>query len=95
MSLLNLLKSIHHQGWQYIVTLDEAWFYFSNHHEHIWLPDSDDSPQIPQHMNRSPKKKKKKKKKKKNNADCSMESTRVPFGQCSTQGAEVGQSVLY
>jgi hypothetical protein len=34
-SLLNPLQSIRHQGWQYIVTLDEAWFYFVNQSEQI------------------------------------------------------------
>jgi hypothetical protein len=32
-SLLALLQSIRHKGWQYIVTLDEVWFYFSNQHD--------------------------------------------------------------
>jgi hypothetical protein len=26
--LLDLLGSVQHQGWKYLVTLDEAWFYF-------------------------------------------------------------------
>jgi hypothetical protein len=29
-SLLDLLHWLQHQGWKYIVTLDEAWFYFCN-----------------------------------------------------------------
>jgi hypothetical protein len=32
------------------VTLDEAWFYFANQYEQIWLPDSEDRPEIPRHM---------------------------------------------
>jgi hypothetical protein len=32
-SLLDLLHSLQHQGWKYVVTLDESWLYFSNHHE--------------------------------------------------------------
>jgi histone-lysine N-methyltransferase SETMAR len=43
-SLLARLQSIRHQGWQYIVTLDEAWFSFSNQHEQIWLPGIYDPP---------------------------------------------------
>jgi hypothetical protein len=31
--LLDLLGSVRHQGWKYLVTLDKAWFYFSNQHE--------------------------------------------------------------
>jgi hypothetical protein len=44
--LLDLLSSVQHQGCKYHVTLDEAWFYFSNQHEQIWLPDQEDPPTI-------------------------------------------------
>jgi hypothetical protein len=40
--LMDLLDSVQHQGWKYLVTLNEAWFYFSNQHEQIWLPDQED-----------------------------------------------------
>jgi hypothetical protein len=43
-SLLDLLHSLQHQSWKYLVTLDEAWFYFSNAHEQIWLPEDEDPP---------------------------------------------------
>jgi hypothetical protein len=39
---LGLLGSVQRQGWKYLVILDEAWFYFSNQHEQIWLPDQED-----------------------------------------------------
>jgi hypothetical protein len=41
---LDPLDSVQHQGWKYLVTLDEAWFYFLNQHEQIWLPDQEDPP---------------------------------------------------
>jgi hypothetical protein len=53
--LLDRLGSVQHQGWQYIVTLDEAWFYFSNQHKQIWLPDQEDPPAIQRQMISSPK----------------------------------------
>jgi hypothetical protein len=31
--LLDLLGSVQHQGWKYLVTLDESWFYFSNQYK--------------------------------------------------------------
>jgi hypothetical protein len=43
------------QGWKYLVTLDEAWFYFSNQHEQIWLPDQEDPPTIQRQTISSPK----------------------------------------
>jgi hypothetical protein len=53
--LLDLLRSVHHQGWKYLVILDEAWFYFSNQHEQIWLPDQEDPPTIQQQLISGPK----------------------------------------
>jgi hypothetical protein len=53
--LLDLLGSVHHQGWKYLVTLDEAWFYFSNQNEQIWLPDQEDPPTIQRQTISSPK----------------------------------------
>jgi hypothetical protein len=32
--------------WKYLATLGEAWFYFSNQHKQIWLPDREDPPTI-------------------------------------------------
>jgi transposase len=40
--LLGLLQSIKHQGWQYIVTLDESWFYWEIDWEQQWLPEDDE-----------------------------------------------------
>jgi hypothetical protein len=54
-SLLNLLQSIRHNGCQHLVTLDEAWFYFANQDEQIWLPDFEDHREIPGYMISSPK----------------------------------------
>jgi hypothetical protein len=50
-----MLGSVRHQGWKYLGTLDEAWFYFSNQHEQIWLPDQEDSPTIQRQTIGSPK----------------------------------------
>jgi hypothetical protein len=52
---LDLLGSVQHQGWKYLVTLDEAWFYFSNQHEQIWLPNQEDPPTIQRQTISSPK----------------------------------------
>jgi hypothetical protein len=52
---LDLLGSVQHQGWKYLVTLDEAWFYFSNQHEQIWLPDQEDPSTIQRQTINSPK----------------------------------------
>jgi hypothetical protein len=35
--ILRQLWSIEHHGWQFIITLDELWFYLSTNHEQIWL----------------------------------------------------------
>jgi hypothetical protein len=52
---LDLLGSVQHQGWKYLVTLDEAWLYFSNQHKQIWLPDQEDLPTIQRQTISSPK----------------------------------------
>jgi hypothetical protein len=52
---LDLLGSVQHQGWKYLVTLDEAWFYFSRQREQIWLLDREDPPTIQRQTIRSPK----------------------------------------
>jgi hypothetical protein len=43
--LLGLLQSIRRQGWQYIVTIDESWFYWEINWEQQWFPE-DDEPAI-------------------------------------------------
>jgi hypothetical protein len=53
--LLDLLGSVQDQGWKYLVTLNEAWFYFSNQYEQIWLPDQEDPPAIQRQTISSPK----------------------------------------
>jgi hypothetical protein len=35
--LLHQLRSIEHHDWQFIITIDESWFYFSTDHEQISL----------------------------------------------------------
>jgi hypothetical protein len=45
--LLQILRSAKHYAWKYIVTLDEAWFYFSNHFDPIWLPQDGLPPSFP------------------------------------------------
>ena len=35
--LLRELRSVKHQGSQFIITLDESWFYLATDHEQIWL----------------------------------------------------------
>jgi hypothetical protein len=37
-NFLQVLWLAKHHAWKYIVALDEAWFYFSNHFDRIWLP---------------------------------------------------------
>jgi hypothetical protein len=34
---LGELCSIKHHGWQFIVILDESWFYLATNHEQLWL----------------------------------------------------------
>jgi hypothetical protein len=45
--LLPVLRLAKDHVWKYIVTLDEAWFYFSNHFDRIWLPHDELSPSSP------------------------------------------------
>jgi hypothetical protein len=52
---LDLLGSVQHHGGKYLVILDEAWIYFSNQHEQIWLPDQEDRPTIQRQTISSPK----------------------------------------
>jgi hypothetical protein len=46
--LLQLL-SITHQGWHFVITPDESWFYLSTDHEQIWLRADQESPERPKH----------------------------------------------
>jgi histone-lysine N-methyltransferase SETMAR len=48
--LLREVQSIQHQGWQFIITLDESWFYFATSHELIWLRAGEAPPERPKHM---------------------------------------------
>jgi hypothetical protein len=45
--LLQALWSAKHHAWKNIATLDEAWFYFSNHFDQIWLPYDEIPPSFP------------------------------------------------
>jgi hypothetical protein len=53
--LLRQLRSIEHHGWQFIITLDESWFYISTDHEHIWLRQEEQPPERPRHTIQDPK----------------------------------------
>jgi hypothetical protein len=48
------LRSIEHQGWQYIITLDESWVYLSTDHEQTWLPVEEQPPERPRHTIQDP-----------------------------------------
>jgi hypothetical protein len=45
--LLQVLRLAKHHAWKYIMTLDEACFYFSNHFDRIWLLHDELSPFFP------------------------------------------------
>jgi histone-lysine N-methyltransferase SETMAR len=45
--LLQVLLLAKHHACTYIVTLDEAWFYFPNHFDWIWLPHDKRPPSFP------------------------------------------------
>jgi hypothetical protein len=45
--LLHVLRLAKHHAYNYIITLNEAWFYFSNHFDQIWLPHDELSPSFP------------------------------------------------
>jgi hypothetical protein len=47
--LLLEIRSIKHQGWQFIITLDESWFYFSTDLEQIWLRPDQEPPERAKH----------------------------------------------
>jgi hypothetical protein len=48
--LLQVLRLAKYHAWKYILTLDEAWFYFSNHFDRIWLPRDEFPPSFPKQM---------------------------------------------
>jgi hypothetical protein len=48
--LLRQLWSIEHHGWQFIITLDESWFYLATDHEQIWLRVEEHPPERPRHI---------------------------------------------
>jgi hypothetical protein len=43
--LLLELISIKHQGWHFVITLDESWFYLFTDHEQIWLRADQEPPE--------------------------------------------------
>jgi hypothetical protein len=47
--LLLEICSIKHQGWHFIITVDESWFYFSMDHEQIWLRPDQEPPERAKH----------------------------------------------
>jgi hypothetical protein len=49
------LRFIKHHDWQFIITLDESWFYFSPYDEHIWFRVEEQSPEKPRHTIPAPK----------------------------------------
>jgi len=53
--LLSVLQSVRHQGWKFIVTMDEAWFYLSNNFDQIWMPHDEIAPDCPRRMVSTPK----------------------------------------
>jgi hypothetical protein len=52
---LRQLWSIEHHGWQFIITLDESWFYLFTNHEQIWLRVKEQPPEKPSHTIQDPK----------------------------------------
>jgi hypothetical protein len=47
--LLFEICSIKHQGWHFMITLDESWFYFSTDYEEIWLRPDQERPERAKH----------------------------------------------
>jgi hypothetical protein len=45
---LRKLRSIKHQGWQFIITFTEYWFYLATDYERIWLRPDQEPPEGPQ-----------------------------------------------
>jgi hypothetical protein len=48
-NLLRQFGCIKGRGWQFIITLDESWFYLSTDHEHIWHCPEEQPPERPSH----------------------------------------------
>jgi hypothetical protein len=53
--LLRELCSIKRHGWQFIITLDESWFYLATDHEQIWLRSEEQPPERPRYTIQDPK----------------------------------------
>jgi hypothetical protein len=53
--LIQVLRSAKHYAWTYIITLDETWFYFSNHFDRNWLPHDEPPPSFPKQTTESQK----------------------------------------
>jgi hypothetical protein len=53
--LLPQLRSIEHHGWQFVITLDELWFYLSTEHEQIGLRVEEQPAARPRHTIQDPK----------------------------------------
>jgi hypothetical protein len=53
--LLHHLRSIEHDGWQFIIILDESWFYLSTDNEQSWLCAEEHPPERPRHIIKDPK----------------------------------------
>jgi transposase len=47
--LLLEMRSIKHQGWHFIITLDKLWFSFSRDHEQIWFRPDQEPPEWDKH----------------------------------------------
>jgi histone-lysine N-methyltransferase SETMAR len=52
---LRQLRSIEHHGWQFIITLDESWFYLSTDHEQVWLRGEEQPTERPRNIIQDPK----------------------------------------
>jgi hypothetical protein len=48
--LLGELRSIKHHRWQFIITLDELWFYLATDHEQTWLRPGEIPPDMARHL---------------------------------------------
>jgi hypothetical protein len=48
-TLLSKLRLIKYQGWPFIITLDELWFYLTRDDEQIWLRPDQEPPERPKH----------------------------------------------
>jgi hypothetical protein len=83
-TFLGLLGSVQHQGWKYLVTLDEAWFYFSNQRTNLAL-----RPGRPANNSRT------NDQQSEHNADSGVESAWIPLGISSAERTEVDRPILY